>query len=32
MEVVIGIALKTVSNYIDHINPVAIDEGFKAEK
>ncbi|MBX9767021.1 MAG: carboxymuconolactone decarboxylase family protein [Bdellovibrionales bacterium] len=31
MEVIIGIALKTVSNYIDHINPVEIDGGFKAE-
>lgn len=31
MEVIIGVALKTVSNYIDHINPVEIDNGFKAE-
>lgn len=31
MEVLIGIALKTISNYLDHINPVPIDVGFKAE-
>jgi hypothetical protein len=31
MEVIIGVALKTVSNYTDHINPVEIDAGFKAE-
>lgn len=31
MEVVVGVALKTISNYIDHLNPVAIDPGFKAE-
>jgi len=31
MEVIIGVALKTVSNYIDHLNPVEIDAGFKAE-
>ena len=31
MEVIIGVALKTVSNYIDHLNPVEIDGGFKAE-
>lgn len=30
-EVIIGVALKTVSNYIDHVNPVEIDAGFKAE-
>ena len=31
MEVIIGVALKTVSNYIDHLNPVEIDAGFKSE-
>lgn len=31
MEVIVGVALKTVSNYIDHLNPVEIDSGFKAE-
>jgi uncharacterized peroxidase-related enzyme len=32
MEVIIGVALKTVSNYIDHLNPVTVDDGFKGEK
>ena len=32
IEVIVGIALKTVSNYIDHVNPVVIDDGFKSEK
>ena len=31
MEVIVGVALKIVSNYIDHLNPVEIDPGFKAE-
>jgi hypothetical protein len=31
MEVLIGIALKTVSNYLDHINPTTIDDAFKPE-
>ena len=31
LEVIIGVALKTVSNYIDHLNPVEIDAGFKGE-
>ena len=31
MEVLIGVALKTVSNYLDHINPTPIDDAFKAE-
>lgn len=31
MEVIVGVALKTVSNYIDHLNPVEIDAGFKPE-
>lgn len=31
MEVLIGLALKTVSNYLDHINPVEVDAGFVAE-
>ncbi|MGZ3686427.1 MAG: carboxymuconolactone decarboxylase family protein, partial [Bdellovibrionota bacterium] len=29
MEVIVGRALKTVSNYIDHLNPVEIDSVFK---
>ncbi len=31
MEVIVGVALKTVSNYIDHLNPVEIDQAFSAE-
>lgn len=31
MEVLIGIALKTLSNYLDHFNPTEIDPAFKAE-
>ena len=32
MEVLIGIALKTVSNYLDHFNPPPLDAAFQAEK
>lgn len=31
MEVIVGVALKTISNYTDHLNPVEIDAGFKSE-
>ncbi len=31
MEVLVGLALKTISNYLDHLNPVEIDAGFKPE-
>lgn len=31
MEVIVGVALKTVSNYIDHLNPVEIDQAFSSE-
>lgn len=31
MEVLIGVALKTISNYLDHLNPTTIDDAFKAE-
>ena len=31
-EVLIGVALKTVSNYLDHFNPAPIDAAFAAEK
>lgn len=31
MEILIGLALKTVSNYLDHFNPTEIDAPFKAE-
>jgi uncharacterized peroxidase-related enzyme len=30
MELLLGIALKTISNYLDHICPTAIDQEFKA--
>jgi uncharacterized peroxidase-related enzyme len=29
MEVLIGLALKTVSNYLDHFNPTEVDAAFK---
>ena len=31
MEVLVGVALKTVSNYLDHFNPASLDDAFKAE-
>jgi uncharacterized peroxidase-related enzyme len=31
MEVLIGVALKTVSNYLDHISPAPLDDAFKGE-
>ena len=30
-EVLIGVALKTISNYTNHLSPVEIDSAFKAE-
>ncbi|HEY4047131.1 MAG TPA: carboxymuconolactone decarboxylase family protein [Acidobacteriaceae bacterium] len=30
MELLIGIALKTISNYLDHISPAPIDQAFAA--
>lgn len=30
MEVLVGVALKTISNYLDHLNPTTIDDAFKA--
>lgn len=32
MEVLIGVALKTISNYLDHMNPAPLDPAFQAEK
>lgn len=32
MELLLGIALKTMSNYLDHISPTPIDKEFAAEK
>jgi uncharacterized peroxidase-related enzyme len=31
MEVLIGVALKTVSNYLDHFNPAPLDAAFQPE-
>ena len=31
MEVLLGIALKTVSNYLDHISPAPLDDAFQPE-
>ena len=31
MELLLGIALKTISNYLDHISPVPLDPAFVAE-
>lgn len=32
MEVLLGVALKTISNYLDHWNPAPLDAAFAAEK
>jgi len=32
MEVLLGVALKTISNYLDHIAPTTVDAAFAAEK
>jgi uncharacterized peroxidase-related enzyme len=32
MELLLGIALKTISNYLDHINPAPLDAAFASEK
>jgi len=31
LEVLIGVALKTISNYLDHISPTELDQAFQAE-
>ena len=31
MEVLLGVALKTVSNYLDHFNPAPLDAAFQGE-
>lgn len=31
MEVLLGVALKTISNYLDHISPTPLDRAFEAE-
>ena len=32
LEVLIGVALKTMSNYLDHISPTVLDPAFQAER
>ena len=32
LEVLIGVALKTMSNYVDHISPTELDPAFQAER
>jgi uncharacterized peroxidase-related enzyme len=32
MELLLGVALKTISNYLDHISPTPLDQVFAAEK
>ena len=31
MEILLGIALKTILTYVDHISPAVIDDAFAAE-
>jgi len=31
LEVLVGIALKTMSNYLDHISPTELDQAFQSE-
>jgi uncharacterized peroxidase-related enzyme len=31
LEVLIGVALKTMSNYLDHISPTELDQSFRSE-
>jgi uncharacterized peroxidase-related enzyme len=31
MEILAGVALKTMSNYLDHLNPISIDPAFEAQ-
>lgn len=32
LEVLVGVAMKTISNYLDHISPVEVDDAFASEK
>jgi uncharacterized peroxidase-related enzyme len=32
MELLMGVALKTISNYLDHLNPAPLDAAFASEK
>ena len=31
LEVLVGVALKTISNYLDHISPTELDQAFQSE-
>ena len=31
MDILAGVALKTISNYLDHLSPISIDPAFQAE-
>jgi AhpD family alkylhydroperoxidase len=31
MEILLGIALKTISNYLDHVSPIETDQAFRKE-
>jgi alkylhydroperoxidase family enzyme len=31
LEVLMGVALKTMSNYLDHISPTELDSAFRSE-
>ena len=31
MELLVGIALKTISNYLDHLSPVPVDQAIEPE-
>ena len=31
MEILLGVACKTISTYVDHISPAVIDDAFAAE-
>ena len=32
MEILLGVAMKTISNYLDHISPSPLDQAFQPEK
>jgi uncharacterized peroxidase-related enzyme len=32
MEILLGVALKTISNYLDHMSPTPLDQAFEAER
>jgi len=32
MEILLGVAVKTISNYLDHISPIDLDPAFRGDK